>query len=240
MAKLKYIILTVLVLTVASGAGYYAAVHYNNTRQAIQVEKDKQQALKDAAKAEQEAKAAALKEKKRQQQELRDRQLGLTEEPDEVIRGLTADMQISQDEAGSTIYSYDEPQEDGIFLQPYLVRNTDGTAAVRVRMCHRGKRPMGFRGIALQVDNDNTIAIMATSPVTTVDTDSGIMEVCDQSLDSQALQAMRAVAEVLGGRILMLGVAGGSEDDRALSATEGMRVRNMLMLADIFNGKRST
>ena len=44
----------------------------------------------------------ALREKARKKQELLDKRLGRAEEPDQVIRGLTADMEISQGEDGAT------------------------------------------------------------------------------------------------------------------------------------------
>ena len=70
MAKLKVIILALLVILVAGGAGSYAAIHYMQTRAAVQVEKDKQLAAKQAKQKEEEAKAAAQKEKERQKQAL--------------------------------------------------------------------------------------------------------------------------------------------------------------------------
>ena len=47
---------------------------------------------------------------------------------------------------------------------------------------------------------------------------------------------MREVASVLAAKISMLGV-NGSNDDRMLTATEAMRIRNILELADRLNGK---
>jgi hypothetical protein len=48
------------------------------------------------------------------------------------------------------------------------------------------------------------------------------------------------VGDQLAGKILMLGVPGGSNDDRMLSATEAQRIKNMLELCDILNGKKKT
>ena len=58
--------------------------------------------------------------------------------------------------------------------------------------------------------------------------------------DAETLKGMREVGDQLAGKILMLGVSGGSNDDRMLSATEAQRIKNMLELCDILNGKKKT
>ena len=88
MAKLKYIILTLLVIGVAGVGGYFAAIQYDQTRAVVQAEQDKKDAAKQAIQAEKEAKEAALREKARRKQALIDKRTGRAEEPDQVIRGL--------------------------------------------------------------------------------------------------------------------------------------------------------
>lgn len=237
MGKIKYVIVAVLVLAVAGGAGYLMAIHYHQTREIVQAEKDKQEAAKEAARQEKEAKEAALREKARKKQELLDKRLGRAEEPDQVIRGLTADMEISQGADGATYYRYADPTEDGIFFQPYLVRGADGVAVLHVILRHRGHRPMGFQGVDLQPTADAIYHIRAQVPVATTQTESGIMEWCDQPVDAETGKAMREISDVLAAKITMPGVEGGSNDDRMLTATEAKRIRNILELADRLNGK---
>jgi hypothetical protein len=52
--------------------------------------------------------------------------------------------------------------------------------------------------------------------VVTSNTNTGIMEWCDQVADSETLKGMQGVADQLAGKILMIGVPGGSNDDRML------------------------
>ena len=240
MAKLKYFILVLLVVGVAGGAGFYAAVQYDQTRAIVQAEQDKKEAAKQEKIKAKEAEEAAQKAKARRKQELLDRRMGRTEEPDQVVRGLTADMLVSKEMDGSTYYRYEDPTEDGIFLQPYIVRDGGGSAVIHVILRHRGDRPMGFQGVGLQTSEEDVYQVKASSPVTTSKTNDGIMEWCDQIADRETLKGMKEVADQLAGKIVMLGVKGGSNDDRALSATEAMRIRNMLDLCDILNGKKRT
>ena len=240
MAKLKYIILTLLVVGVAGVGGYFAAIQYDQTRAIVQAEQDKKDAAKQAVLAEKEAKEEALREKARRKQALIDKRTGRAEEPDQVIRGLTADMLVAKEMDGSTYYRYEDPTEDGIFIQPYLVRDAGGTAVVHIILRHRGGRPMGFHGVGLQTGEDSVFFVRTAGNVVTSKTNSGIMEWCDQVADAETLKAMREVGDQLAGKILMLGVDGGSNDDRMLSAIEAQRIKNILELCDIFNGKKKT
>ncbi|SHK37128.1 hypothetical protein SAMN05216582_1032 [Selenomonas ruminantium] len=240
MAKLKYIILALLVIGVAGVAGYYAAIQYDQTRAVVQAEQDKKEAARKAVQAEKEAKEAAQREKARRKQALIDKRTGRAEEPDQVIRGLTADMLVAKEMDGSTYYRYEDPTEDGIFIQPYLVRDAGGNAVIHIILRHRGQRPMGFHGVGLQTGEDSIYFVRTTGNVVTAKTNSGIMEWCDQIADTETLKAMREVGDQLAGKILMLGVDGGSNDDRMLSAVEANRIKNILELCDILNGKKET
>lgn len=240
MAKLKYIILTLLVIGVAGVGGYFAAIQYDRTRAIVQVEQDKKEAARQEKIAEKEAKEAALREKARRKQALIDKRTGRAEEPDQVIRGLTADMLVSKEMDGSTYYRFEDPTEDGIFIQPYLVRDAGGKAVVHIILRHRGERPVGFHGVGLQTGEDSIYFVRTTGNVVTAKTNTGIMEWCDQIADSETLKAMQEVGDQLAGKILMLGMDGGSNDDRMLSAVEAQRIKNIMELCDIYNGKKKT
>jgi len=238
MAKLKYIFLVVLVIAVAGAGGFFAAVQYDQTRAIVQAEQDKKDAAKQAEIDAKEAKEAQEREKARRKQARIDKRTGRAEEPNQVIRGLTADMLVGKEMDGSTYYRYADPTDDGIFLQPYLVRDAGGTAVIHVILRHRGQRPMNFKGVALQTSEEDVFSVKASSNVVTSETNNGIMEWCDQVADTETLKGMREVGDQLAGKNLMLGVQGGSNDDRMLSATEAMRIKNMLELCDILNGKK--
>ena len=240
MAKLKYLILFLLVIAVAGVGGYYAAIQYDQTRAIVQAEQDRKDAAKQAEIDAKEAKEAKLKEKARRKQALIDKRTGRAEEPDQVIRGLTADMLKGKEMDGSTYYRYEAPVEDGIFIQPYIVQDGGGTAVIHVILRHRGKRPMNFKGVGLQTSEEDIFQVKAGGNVVTSNPNSDIMEWCDQVADAETLKGMREVGDQLAGKILMLGVPGGSNDDRMLSATEAQRIKNMLELCDILNGKKKT
>ena len=240
MAKLKYIFLVLLVVAVAGVGGYYAAIQYDQTRAIVQAEQDKKDAAKQAEIAAKEAKEAQVREKARRKQALIDKRTGKAEEPDQVIRGLTADMLVAKEMDGSTYYRYEDPTEDGIFLQPYIVRDGGGTAVIHIILRHRGQSPMNFKGVGLQTSEEDVFFVRTSGNVVTSKTNNGIMEWCDQVADEESLKAMREVGDQLAGKILMLGVQGGSNDDRMLSATEAQRIKNMLELCDILNGKKKT
>lgn len=240
MAKLKYIFLVLLVIAVAGVGGYYAAIQYDQTRAIVQAEQDKKDAAKQAEIAAKEAKEAQARDKARRKQALIDKRTGKAEEPDQVIRGLTADMLVAKEMDGSTYYRYEDPTEDGIFLQPYIVRDSGGTAVIHIILRHRGQSPMNFKGVGLQTSEEDVFFVRASGNVVTSKTNNGVMEWCDQVADEESLKAMREVGDQLAGKILMLGVQGGSNDDRMLSATEAQRIKNMLELCDILNGKKKT
>lgn len=237
MGKIKYVIAGLLVITVAGSAGAVAAIHYHQTREIVQAEKDKQEAAKQVKLQEKEAQEAAKREKERKKQEILDRRSGRAEEPDQELRGLIADMQVSQEADGYTYYRYEDPEEDGIFIQPYIVKGEYDPAVIHVILRHRGKQPMGFTGVDLQPTNDKVFHIRASGSVMTTQTDSGIMEWCDQVADAETNKAMREIADVLGAKITMAGIDGGSNDDRMLTGAEAMRIRNIVALADRLNGK---
>lgn len=240
MAKLKYIFLVVLVVAVAGAGGFYAAIQYDQTRAIVQAEQDRKDAAKQAEIEAKEAKEAKQREKARRKQALIDKRTGRAEEPDQVIRGLTADMLVGKEMDGSTYYRYEDPVEDGIFIQPYIVRDGGGTAVIHVILRHRGNRPMNFKGVGLQTSEEDIFQVRASGNVVTSNTNSGIMEWCDQVADAETLKCMREVGDQLAGKILMLGMPDGSNDDRMLSATEAQRIKNMLELCDILNGKKKT
>jgi len=97
---------------------------------------------------------------------------------------------------------------------------------------------MNFKGVGLQVSEEDVYFVKAGGNVVTSNTNSGIMEWCDQVADTETLKGMREVGDQLAGKIIMIGVKGGSNDDRMLSATEAKRIKNMLDLCDILNGKK--
>ncbi len=240
MAKLKYIFLVLLVIAVAGVGGYFAAIQYDQTRAIVQAEQDKKDAAKQAEIEAKEAQEAKEREKARRKQALIDKRTGRAEEPDQVIRGLTADMLVGKEMDGSTYYRYEDPTEDGIFIQPYIVRDGGGTAVIHIILRHRGQKPMNFKGVGLQTSEEDIYFVRTSGNVVTSNTNNGIMEWCDQVADAETLKAMQDVADQLAGKILMLGVQGGSNDDRMLSATEAQRIKNMLELCDILNGKKKT
>ncbi len=95
---------------------------------------------------------------------------------------------------------------------------------------------MGFQGIDVQTSEKDIFHVLTQGQVATIPTDTGIMEWCDQTVDAETGKAMREIAAVMGAKISMPGVAGGSNDDRMLSASEAQRIKNMVELCDILNG----
>ena len=236
MGKIKTIFIVVLVIVVAGAAGAFAAVEYHSLKAVVQDKQDQKDAVKQAEIQEKEAKSAEKRAKANAKKEREDAKKG-TEEKDEAIRGLTSDMRLSKTGDGSTYYEYDDPQEEGIFIQPYILRNTDGEAVIHVILRHRGKRAVGFNGVDIQTGDDTIFHVKATATVATTPLENdGVMEWCDEVADAETLRAMKAVAGKLSGRIIMP-VMAGSHDDRRLTTSEAQRFKNILELCDLLNGK---
>lgn len=238
MGKIKTIFIIVLVIAVAGAAGAFAAVEYHSLKAVVQDKQDQKDAAKQAENQEKEAKNAEKRAKANAKKEIEDAKKGGVEEKDEAIRGLISDMRLSKTGDGSTYYEYDDPQEEGIFIQPYILKNTDGEAVIHVILRHRGKRAVGFNGVDIQTGDDTIFHVRATANVATTPLeDGGVMEWCDEVADAETLRAMKAVAGKLSGKII-LPVMKGSNDDRRLTSSEAQRFKNILELCDLLNSKK--
>lgn len=238
MGKIKIIFVVLLVVAVAGAAGSFAAVQYSNLKAVFQARQDEKDAAYRAKIKAQEEKEAAAREKARQKQEREDRRNGTAEEPDQVIRGLTADMRLSRTGEGAVYYEYEDPQEDGIFIQPYILKNPDGLATIHIILRHRGEGSVGFTGLDLYATETEVYHLNAAAPVaqTKIGADGeGLMEWCDQVADANALKALRAISAGYSGKLVLQGFPNGSNDDRVLTATEVQRIQNILKLCDLLN-----
>ena len=114
---LKYGLLAAVVLGTAA-AGHFAARHYQATLAIVQ----QRQAAKQAARQEAQE-ARAQREKKAKPAQSAD--ATAAQGKDGTVEGLTADMRVKDIGNGRTLYSYDPPTQDGVYIVPYLVKKGD-------------------------------------------------------------------------------------------------------------------
>lgn len=239
LSKFKIVFIVLLVVGVAGAAGYFAAVQYQQLRVVMQQRQDQKDAETRAKIEAREQKELAENAERWKVRAEADKKAGTAENPDQVIRGLTADMKMEQTEDGGTRYAYEMPTEDGIYLQPYIIQNGNGVQ-LYITVSHLGQRPMGFHGIVVQTSKKEAYQIEAAVPVETYDRkEGGIIETFDQPADAYALRAMREVAYGLGGKIFMAGVSG-SNDDRGIAGREAMEIKDMVDLYDILSGRKKS
>ncbi len=239
MKKLKIIFLVVLVLGASTAAGVFAAIEYTNVKAIVQERQDKKDAETKAKIEAKEAKEQAEKDKALKRQEAKDRRNGTAEEPDQVMRGLTAEMQQTKMADGSMRYYYPIPTEDGVFIQPSVIRTSTG-ATLYVTVTHNGQRIMNFEGVEIQTSKTNLYKVMAEGAVRVSERNGGIQESFTQIADPTAERALRLVGRNLSGKLMMANMPNGSNDDRMFQGDEAQRIRNMMDLYDIFTRKKKT
>ena len=223
---LKYGLLAAVVLGTAGAAGHFAARHYQATLAIVQ----QRQAAKQAAR--QEAQEARVqREKKAKPAESAD--ATAAQGKDGTAEGLTADMRMKDIGNGRTLYSYDPPTQDGIYIVPYLVKKGE-QAILYLSVRHLGQRPIGFVGVDVQTGSSTVFQIRAEEPVATEPREGGIVERFDQPVNARTLQALRTIGESYGGAHISVPIAGGSDDDRMLTAMECLRCKNMVELFELW------
>ena len=234
MRPFKILFIVLLVASVAGGAGYFAAVQYHGLRVVMQQRQDEKDAETRAKIEAREQRELAASEAQWRARAEADRKAGRAENPDQVMRGLTAEMEMDRTADGAMRYAYAAPTADGIYLQPFLLQRAAGVE-LYVTLSHLGGRPMGFHGIVLQTSSEDSFRIEAAVPVETYNREGGILEIFTQRADANTIRALREVAYGLSGKLLMSG-ANGSYDDRLLTAEEAMRIKDMMDLYDILSG----
>ena len=222
---LKYGLLAAVVLGTAA-AGHFAARHYQATLAIVQ----QRQAAKQAARQEAQE-ARAQREKKAKPAQSAD--ATAAQGKDGTVEGLTADMRVKDIGNGRTLYSYDPPTQDGVYIVPYLVKKGD-QAILYLSVRHLGERPIGFVGVDVQTGSSTVFQIRAEEPVATERREGGIVEQFDQPVNARTLQALRTIGESYGGAHISVPIAGGSGDDRMLTAMECLRCKNMVELFELW------
>lgn len=240
MSKFKIAVILMLVLVIATPLCVLVIQRYQQTRAVVDArhEQELQERLSqiDAKeKAEIEANKKAQEEQKR-----KDRKRGLKdEEPDQVIRGLTMDMQQADTGDGGRAYFYVKPDMSGVFVQPYVVQRGKNNAELRVFVCYIGQAPVDLNRIEIMVSNDDKFPIKAQGEIKSIPHTEGIMQYFDQQASAEDEKTLRILGSSGAGKIL-LPTSSSSNDDRLLSAKEVVRVSDMLQLYDILSGKKTT
>lgn len=223
---LKYGLLAAVVLGTAAAAGHFAARHYQATLAIVQ----QRQAAKQAAR--QEAQEARIQREKKAKPE-QSTDATAAQGKDGTVEGLTADMRVKDIGNGRTLYSYDPPTQDGVYIVPYLVKKGD-QAILYLSVRHLGERPIGFVGVDVQTGSSTVFQIRAEEPVATERREGGIVEQFDQPVNARTLQALRTIGESYGGAHISVPIAGDSDDDRMLTAMECLRCKNMVELFELW------
>ena len=223
---LKYGLLAAVVLGTAGAAGHFAARHYQATLAIVQ----QRQAAKQAAR--QEAREARVQREKRAKP-AQPADATAADTKDGTAEGLTADMRVKDIGNGRTLYSYDPPTQDGIYIVPYLVKKGD-QAILYLSVRHLGQQSIGFVGVDVQTGSSTVFQIRAEEPVAMERREGGIVEQFDQPLSARTLQALRTLGESYVGAHISVPIAGGSNDDRMLTAMECLRCKNMVELFELW------
>lgn len=240
MGKFKMIAILVLIVSLVTPLGVIAIQHYQETKAVVaeRQEKELQEKL-DAIEAK-EQKELAEKRAHWAEQEAKTLKSGIKDDkPDEVLRGLTMQMEEQSLEGGGTVYYYARPTESGVFVQPYVVHNGGTDAQLWVFVCHIGQNPVNFTGIDLQLSDEKVFPIKARSEVKELPDGDGMIQFFNQVADKNDEDALRYMGSSGVGKIFMP-LPGPSNDDRYLNAHECERVQDMLDLYDILRGKKKT
>jgi len=240
MGKFKIIAILILIVGIATPLGIVAIQHYQETKAIVSERQEKELQEKLAAIEAKEQQEIAEKKAHWAKQEAKTLKSGVKDDkPDEVLRGLTMQMEEQQMDNGGKVYYYARPTESGIFVQPYVVHNGGTDAQLWVFVCHIGQNPVNFTGIDLQLSDDKQFSIKARSEVKELPDGDGIIQFFNQVVDKNDEDALRYMGMSGVGKIFMP-MPGDSNDDRYLNAHECSRVQDMLDLYDILRGKKKT
>ena len=240
MGKFKAIAILILIVGIVTPLGILAIQHYQETKAVVSARQEKELQEKLAAIEAKEQKEIAERKAHMAEQEAKTLKSGIKDDkPDEVIRGLTLQMEEQPREGGGTVYYYSKPTETGVFVQPYVIHNGGTDAQLRLFVCHIGKTPVNFTGIELMLEEDKISPIKARSEVKTLEDGDGIIQFFDQEASKDEEKILRNMGMSGVGKIFMP-LPGPSNDDRYLNAHECERVQDMIELYDILRGKKKT
>ena len=240
MGKFKIIAILILIIGLATPLGILAIQHYQETKAIVAARQEKELQDKLAAIEAKEQKELAERKAHWAEQEAKTLKSGIKDDkPDEVIRGLTMQMEERSLEGGGRVYYYARPTETGIFVQPYVIHNGGTDAHLRVFVCHIGSRPVDFTGVELLLTDDKKFSLLARSGVQELPDGDGIIQYFDQEADQNDENALRYMGMAGVGKIFMANMES-SNDDRYLNAHECERVQDMLDLYDVLRGKKKT
>lgn len=240
MGKFKMIAILIFIIGIATPLGIVAIQHYQETKAIVAERQEKELQDKLASIEAKEQKELAERKARWAEKEAKTLKSGIKDDkPDEVIRGLTMQMEERSLEGGGRVYYYSRPTEAGVFVQPYIVHNGGTDAQLRVFVCHIGNEPVNFTGVELLLMEEKKFPIKAKSEVKTLEDGDGIIQFFDQAADKEDENALRSMGVSGVGKIFMP-LPGPSNDDRYLNAHECERVQAMVDLYDILRGKKKT
>ena len=240
MGKFKMIAILILIIGIATPLGIVAIQHYQETKAVVAERQEKELQDKLASIEAKEQKELAEKKARWAEKEAKTLKSGIKDDkPDEVIRGLTMQMEERSLDGGGRVYYYSRPTEAGVFVQPYIIHNGGTDAQLRVFVCHIGNEPVNFTGVELLLMDEKKFPIKAKSEVKTLEDGDGIIQFFDQAVDKEDENALRSMGASGVGKIFMP-LPGPSNDDRYLNAHECERVQDMVDLYDILRGKKKT
>ena len=240
MGKFKMIAILIFIIGIATPLGIVAIQHYQETKAIVAERQEKELQDKLASIEAKEQKELAERKAHWAEKEAKTLKSGIKDDkPDEVIRGLTMQMEERSLEGGGRVYYYSRPTETGVFVQPYIVHNGGTDAQLRVFVCHIGNEPVNFTGVELLLMDEKKFPIKAKSEVKTLEDGDGIIQFFDQAADKEDENALRSMGVSGVGKIFMP-LPGPSNDDRYLNAHECERVQDMVDLYDILRGKKKT
>lgn len=240
MGKFKMIAILVLIIGIATPLGIVAIQHYQETKAIVAERQEKELQEKLASIEAKEQKEMAERKARMAEIEAKTLKSGIKDDkPDEVLRGLTMQMEETRREDGSTAYYYARPTESGIFIQPYVIHNGGTDAQLRVLVCHIGQNPVNLTGVDLLLADEKKFSIKARAAVSEIPDGERTLQFFDQEAGKDEENALRYMGMSGVGKIFLPG-AGAENDDRYLNAHECERVQDMLDLYDILRGKKNT
>ncbi|MBP3722172.1 MAG: hypothetical protein J6I62_02830 [Selenomonadaceae bacterium] len=232
------VMLSIIFLVTAGSLTY---VFYYNTKAQIAEDKEKRIAemppkeepktLRDQIKQKQKEKEDKLKAKK--EAEKRGNKVDAEDEAKEDIAHLVQDMYITPLSANDRAYEYEEHDDAGIFLHPYVIEHKGGATTLHLKAGNRGGAPMNFDTIVIKCDSGEKQLKFPAGGQSSSAQGGLAASFYDVQAAGDIENIMHAIA---GSNYVQVAISGHEEENKILSPSEIKQFRNIMLLYDELKG----